>query len=114
MEEIEYYVGCGNVFEDLGLPDAEELQLKSHLAIEIRLAVKAKRLTRQQAAQKLGISKEEMSTLLDKSPFDYSIGQLVQYLNHLDRDVKLSASVSARAPKAKKAIHKKEREAVAA
>lgn len=57
MEGVEVFIGSGNVFTDLGLPDAEELQLKSHLGIEIRLAIKAKRLSRQQAAQKMGMSK---------------------------------------------------------
>ncbi len=55
QEEIEFFVGSGNVFADLGLLDAEELQLKSHLGIEIRLVIKAKRLSREQAAQ-LGFS----------------------------------------------------------
>ncbi|MGI4791913.1 MAG: helix-turn-helix domain-containing protein [Janthinobacterium lividum] len=95
-EEIEFYVSSGNVFEDMGLPDAEELQLKSSLAIEIRLAIKSKRLTRPQAALKLGISKEQTNTLLDGSPFDYSVSQLIGYLNCLDRDVTLSASVRER------------------
>ncbi len=99
-EEIEVFVGSGNVFADLGLPDAEELQLKSDLGIEIRLAIKEKRLSRQQAAQKMGLSKEELIELLNGSPFDYSIDQLIHFLDKLDRDVKLSASVLKRQTKA--------------
>ena len=114
MEKMEYYVGSGNVFEDLGLPDAEELHLKSHLGIEIRLAIKAKRLSRQQAAQKMGLTKEELIAFLNGPPFDYSISQLIRFLNNLDRDVRLSASVLERAPRGKKLIKTKEREAVLA
>ncbi len=98
-EEIEFYVGCGNVFADMGLPNAEELSLKSTLAIEIRLAIRAKRLTRSQAASKLGISKEQLVALLDEASSGYSIDQLIGYLNCLGRDVTLSASVRERALK---------------
>ena len=97
-DEIEFFVGSGNVFADMGLPDAEELQLKSSLAIEIRLAVAAEHLTRPQAASKLGISREHLAVLLDGPPFEYSVGQLIGYLNCLDRDVTLSASVRERVP----------------
>ncbi len=99
VDGIEVYIGSGNVFADLGLPDAEELQLKSDLGIEIRLAIKEKRLSRQQAAQKMGLGKEELIKLLNGSPFDYSIEQLINFLDKLDRDVKLSASVLKRRPK---------------
>jgi len=107
-EEVEFYVGSGNVFADLGLPNAEELYLKTTLAIEIQLAIKAKRLTRLRAASKLGISKEQLAALLDDTPFDYSIDQLIGYLNCLGRDVTLSATVSERVPE--KAQEVKERE----
>jgi predicted XRE-type DNA-binding protein len=33
--DIEFEFSCGNVFADLGLPDAEELKIKSELAIKI-------------------------------------------------------------------------------
>ena len=97
-KEIEFYVGCGNVFADLGLPNAEELHLKSILAIEIRLAIKDRRLTRPQAAAKLGVSKEQLVALLDETHLDHSVSQLIQYLNCLGRDVTLSASVRERMP----------------
>jgi len=114
QDEIEVYVGSGNVFADLGLPDAEELQLKSHLRIEIQLAIKSKRLSRQQTAQKMGLSREQLIDLLDETPFDISLSQLVRYLNSLDREVLLSASVRESVPKVKKRDPVKAREVVAA
>lgn len=113
-EELEYYVSCGNVFADLGLPDAEELQLKSQLSIEIRRALKAKRLSRQQAAHKIGISKEELIRLLDGTPFHLSVMQLTGYLGCLGYDVQLFATVRKRTAKADKPRKQKAREAVAA
>ena len=36
MEEvIEVYRSCGNVFADMGLPDAEEMLVKAQLSIQI-------------------------------------------------------------------------------
>lgn len=106
-EELECYVSCGNVFADLGLPDAEELQLKSQLSIEIRFAMKARRLSRQQAAHKIGISKDEFVRLLDGTPFHLSVMQLTGYLGCLGYDVQLFATVRKRTPKVKKQVGKK-------
>lgn len=114
QEEHEFFIGSGNVFADLGLPDAEELQLKSHLGIEIRLAIQAKRLSRSRAAQKMGLGKEELIGLLDGSIFDFSISQLVRFLNSLDREVRLSTSARERPAAAKKPAREQDREATAA
>lgn len=106
-EELVCYVSCGNVFADLGLPDAEELQLKSQLGIEIRYAMKARRLSRQQAAQEIGISKEELVRLLDGTPFHLTVSELSGYLGCLGYDVQLFASVRKRTPNVKKQAQKK-------
>ena len=98
----------------MGLPDAEELQLESHLGIEIRLAVQAKRLSRLRAAQKMGLSEDEIVKFYKRAPFDYSVGQLVRFLGCFSLDVKLAATVRERAPEAKKSEQKEEREAAAA
>lgn len=97
-EKSKCYMGSGNVFADLGLPDAEELQLKSYLGTELRTAIKAKHLSRRRAAQKMGMSKEELIQLLEGSIFNFSVSQLLRFLNFLDRDVELSATVRARSP----------------
>lgn len=114
VQEIEYYVGCGNVFADLGLPNAEELQLKSQMSIEIEQAIKAKRLTKNQAAVLLRISKEQLGDLLGRGFSDFTLSQLTGYLHCLGYDVQLSATVRERAPEAKKPRQQEAREAVAA
>ena len=49
---IEFEISSGNVFADLGLPDAEELKIKSGLAIEITRAVRRLGMTQQEAGGK--------------------------------------------------------------
>ncbi len=110
IEEVEYFVGSGNVFADLGLPNPEELQLKSTLSIEIEAAIKQKRLTKKQAALYLGLSQEELAGLFDHAFSEFSLSQLLHYLHCLGRDVTLSATVRERVP----ASHKSEQKAVIA
>jgi predicted XRE-type DNA-binding protein len=110
---IEFYVGSGNVFADLGLPNPEELQLKATLSIEIEQAIKKKRLTKKQAALLLGLSKEEIAHLLGHGFSDLPISQMIGYLRCLGYDVELFATVRERVPEAQERVPEKEREAVA-
>lgn len=112
-EEIEVFVGSGNVFADLGLSNPEERQLKAQLSIAIEDAIKNKRLTKKQAAEKLGLDQHSLSELLSGGLSEFSVSQLTSYLHCLGYDVELSASVRKRTPKAKEQVQKK-REPVAA
>ena len=111
---VEYYVGSGNVFADLGLSNPEERRLKAHLSIAIEDAIRSKRLTKKQAAQKLGLDRHNLAELLEGALDAYSIDQLTQYLHSLGRAVELSVSVRESEPDTKKRAPKKAREAVAA
>ncbi len=53
----------GNVFADLGLPDAAELDTKVRLAVAINRQIKSRRLTQTAAAQLMSISQPKISAL---------------------------------------------------
>lgn len=53
----------GNVFADLNLPDAEVLKIKSGLAIDIKVAIRDLGLSQQEAAERMGISAEQLASL---------------------------------------------------
>ena len=112
-EEIEVFVGSGNVFADLGLSNPEERQLKAHLSIAIEDAIKRERLTRKQAAQKMGLTPDDLAKVIEGQLSEFSVGQLITILNCLGREVELSATVRERVPETKKRKQKEEREAVA-
>ena len=99
-EKSDVFVGSGNVFADLGLPNPEECQLKAYLIMEIEQAISSDRLTKRQAAQKLGLTQHNLSELLEGALSEFSLNQLISYLNCLGRDVTLSASVRKRVPEA--------------
>jgi predicted XRE-type DNA-binding protein len=85
--DIEFEVSCGNVFADLGLPDAEELKIKSGLAIEIIRAVRRLGLTQQEAAQLMGITQPKVSGLMRGDFTNLSETKLMECLNRLGYDI---------------------------
>ena len=54
IDGIQVEMGSGNVFADLGLPDADKLKIKSGLVIEITKAMRKLGLTQKAAAERMG------------------------------------------------------------
>ena len=79
--------GSGNVFADLGLPDAEELMSKAQLVRRIGEIIKGRSLTQAQAAKLLDATQPVVSNLLAGRISGFSLERLVRFLNALDRDV---------------------------
>ena len=86
-EPIEIEAGSGNVFEDLGLPDAGERLAKAELARVIRKIVKEKNWTQRRAADVLGIAPPDVSDLMRGKLARFSQERLERFLNALDMDV---------------------------
>ncbi|GHU31579.1 hypothetical protein AGMMS50256_20280 [Betaproteobacteria bacterium] len=86
---------CGNVFADLGLPDAEVLRIKSALAIQITLAIRHLELTQVEAGQRMGISQAKVCAM-NKGDFKgLSERKLMDCLTHLGYDIKITAEPAA-------------------
>ena len=81
--------GSGNVFADLGFPDAEERQTKVRLAFAINQILGRRRLSQTEAAQKLGINQPKISALANYKLDGFSVERLMHFLNALDRDVEI-------------------------
>jgi len=88
----EHTVSGGNVFADLGLPNAEELQAKAALAHQIASIITHRHLTQVEAAGILGTGQPKVSELLAGRLDGFSIERLIRYLNALDRDVQIIVS----------------------
>ena len=82
----------GNVFADLNLPDADDLLAKTNLALHIRRAIKARRLTQVQAADLLGLDQPKVSLIINGHLDGFSTERLMRFLNDLGCDVKISVS----------------------
>jgi predicted XRE-type DNA-binding protein len=96
IRRIEVETGSGNVFADLGLPDAEQLKIKSGLAIEIISAIRRLGLTQQEAAQKMGISQSKVSGLIRADFTNLSETKLMECLNRLGYDIEIKVIPSKR------------------
>ena len=76
-------MGTGNVFADLGLPDAGERQLRVQLATRLNDLIQAERLTQAAAAQRLGLAQPHVSELKNYKLTSFSSERLL-HLHHPD------------------------------
>lgn len=81
--------GSGNVFADLGLPDADGLKVRSGLVAIIAKAIREQGLSQSEAAQRMGLTQLEAMALLRDGFAEFSAYQLMTYLNRLDYDIEI-------------------------
>ena len=79
----------GNVFEDLGLPDAEELFLRATLGFKVFQTIENRKLTQAEAAKILGVKQPEISRLKKGNFNHYSVERLMTFLNRLNLDIEI-------------------------
>ena len=87
--EKDYVESSGNVFADMGLPDAEDALAKAELACLIELAIKAKGMTQKQAAEVLGIDQPKVSAVVRGRLSGFSLDRLMRFLVLLGNDVEI-------------------------
>ena len=81
--------GGKNVFEDLKLPDAEELNVKAQIAYRICELIQKRKLTQQEAASILGTGQLRVSALLWGRLEGFSSDRLFRFLNALDQKIEI-------------------------
>lgn len=84
------HVSSGNVFADLGLPDAEEMLLKSTIVIELRRLIAQRKLTQTAAAELIGISQADLSRILRGQFRGYSEARLMRMLTAFGQDIEIT------------------------
>ncbi|MBW4053644.1 MAG: XRE family transcriptional regulator [Proteobacteria bacterium] len=82
----------GNVFADLGLPDAIDLDTKVRLAVKINKMFAAQRLNQARAAALLDVSQPKISALKNYRLDGFSVERLMNFIAALGEDVKISFS----------------------
>ncbi len=89
IDGIDIDFGSGNVFADLGLPNAEKLKIKSGLVIEITKAIRRLKLTQAEVAERMGITQPKVSALLRGEFSNLSERKLMDCLNRLGYDIEI-------------------------
>lgn len=92
--------GTGNVFADLGFPDAEERQAKLRLAYALNHVLDGRDLPQAEAAKVLGLTQPKVSALRNYKLAGFSVERLMNLLTALDQDVEI---VIRKKPRSRKA-----------
>jgi predicted XRE-type DNA-binding protein len=87
----------GNVFADLGPPNAEQKKTKVQLAVAINELITRQRLSQAAAARRLGVNQPKVSALMNYQLQGFSVKRLMKFLTNLDRDVEIVIRRKARA-----------------
>lgn len=90
MAKRDYVESSGNIFADLGLPDADERLAKAELAIEIAEILRQRRFTQVQAAAVLGVDQPKVSALICGRISGFSLERLLRFLLRLGADVSIT------------------------
>ena len=89
MSSKGYEVGSGNVFKDLGVPNAEEHLVKSQLVFKIDAIRKERRSKQIEVADLLGIRQPDVSKMLREEFRQFSVERLLRFLVALNQDVEI-------------------------
>ena len=81
--------GTGNVFADLGLPDAGERQTKTRLALALNRIIKEQGLKQVDTAKKLGVPQPKVSALVNYRLDGFSVEKLMAFIVALGLDVEI-------------------------
>ena len=92
--------GTGNVFADLGFPDAAERQAKLRLAFALNQVLDGRELPQAEAAKVLGLTQPKVSALRNYKLAGFSVERLMNLLTALDQDVEI---VIRKKPRSRKA-----------
>ena len=88
-EETDVTQSTGNVFEDIGLPDAEEAHAKAEIAVRICEIIAERKLSQTKAAKVLGVDQPKVSALMRGRLEGFSSDRLFRFLNALGSDVEI-------------------------
>jgi predicted XRE-type DNA-binding protein len=80
---------CGNVFDDLSVPNAANEATKMDLAVAINDAIEARGLRQVDAARLIGATQPQLSALQNYRLSGFSVGRRVDFLAAAGRDVEI-------------------------
>jgi predicted XRE-type DNA-binding protein len=96
---IEVEASSGNVFEDLGLPEAAEHLAKSEMARAVRKIIIKKQWTQRHAGEALHIASSDVSDLMRGKLARFSRERLERFLTSLGMDVHIRVAPRRRGKK---------------
>ena len=89
MKAGSIYASAGNVYADLGYPDAGEMLVKAQLVSKLAELIKRRGLTQVEAAKLLRLAQPKISATLRGQFRGFSERKLIDCLTSLGRDVQI-------------------------
>jgi predicted XRE-type DNA-binding protein len=88
-KKIGYEVGSGNIFADIGLPNAEEHLIKAQLVYKIDILMNERKLKQVEAAALFGVKQPDISKMLGGDFRQFSVERLLRFLVALGQDIEI-------------------------
>jgi predicted XRE-type DNA-binding protein len=104
-DDMEIIRGSGNVFRDLGQPDADREQLRALLAAKIIGVLDDRKLTVRAAHEVTGIAAADFSRIRKANLGRFTIDRLMTILSGLGQEVEVSVNVHPRRTVAAMDLH---------
>ena len=89
-QQVSVTTGSGNVFEDLGFPDAGTRLAKAELIFEIGQAIERLGLSQTRVGEQLGMNQSEVSRLVRGRTQDFSLDKLTEIASALGYHVTIT------------------------
>ena len=89
-KSIQYEKSSGNVFADIGLPDAGEHFLKAKLVFKIDALMQEHGMKQTEAANLFGVKQPDVSKMLHGDFKQFSVERLLRFLIALGQDVEIN------------------------
>ena len=89
MSKIKVEESSGNVYADLGFPDAEEMLVKAQLAMNIGKIIRRRKLTQKAAAKIMGLTQAKVSDMLRGRFRGISEAKMLDCLTALGNDIEI-------------------------
>jgi predicted XRE-type DNA-binding protein len=86
----EFFISSGNIWADIGDPDAEEKFARCKLMSRVCDIVRGRGLTQAETAKILGTNQPTVSDLMRGKLSKFSLERLIGFLNALGQDVEIS------------------------
>ena len=89
MSKKGHETSSGNVFKDIGVPNADEHMVKAQLVYKIDTLMKERKLKQVDAAELFGVRQPDISNMLRGEFRQFSVERLLRFLVALDQDVEI-------------------------
>ncbi len=91
-KQIEFEKSTGNIFADLGIDDAEELQARGLIGYHVIKLLKSKDMKQREIAKLLEIKQAEVSHLLNGHFSRFTVDKLLDFLKRMNQKVSIKIS----------------------